>query len=156
MVLDALIGIVAGLLSGIGSALLTNWMQRSSLREARSEERRAIAYVNVAVNLVRRQRICYMLAHPTERPGGWVNTDLDWEEPLQVLANLSVFGSEAVQKHYKLVDASFSNFAIASRSSPPGARTPDDLVVRLQALWVATDGEMTKLLTLMNTELHHS
>ena len=156
MVVDALIGIVAGLLSGIGSALLTNWMQRSSLREARSEERRATAYFTVAVNLGRKQRICYMLSHPNERPAGWVNTDLDWEEPLQVSANLSVFGSDAVQARYKLVDAAFSNFASASRSSAPGAPTPDDLVARLQALWVATDDEVKKLLTLMNAELHHS
>jgi hypothetical protein len=129
-VVATLVGSLIGAAIGVAGGVFTTTYAIRSDREARREERRARAYLGVALYVARVQQIGHDLLEGVKPR---VGVELPWEERLRTAPQIAVLSSSPVQHAYAVAQAAMQAVADEFDAAPAGARISEERRSRIRA-----------------------
>ena len=157
LLITGLSGVAAGVLASWGAAWIVNRGQTDAradqlqaMREARAEDRRARAYLEVLESLWGRiERMGVASLHPAT-PRALLEAS-DWPEGFGIRAKVTLLGSDKVRELYAGVCDHFTNWVdrLATHAGKPLVDDPE-----LRMTIEAAEEAMSLLEEQMNAELH--
>jgi hypothetical protein len=150
--IGAAVGVVGGGLFGVATAVITGRLQRGTTREARQEDRRAVAYLDLvmAVGLFQRRLESIVDPHSAQDLEDF-DSDTLRARLDKATAQVDLYGTSAVQRLEAEVRQVAGTFLAAAKGAPLGPERPVDL---LRARSNVFKEKVAALTNQMNSELN--